>query len=224
MDCISLQFYFTLNTGKAGDKVSMSINSIANPLFIPDMVNTFDYGMSHQSLEAVYAITFQQNAECALEVTDELSIMSNVSNKQTDIDKEEKKYIQDKSLEPELDLDTSVYSDLIIDNNSMFVDSKLDIADKNVVHVSYIMMGHPGIKYKVNFYLNHQLISDKSKNINEIELTTGKMTTIEFDLDVSEFTDGTFYAVAVPVNADDYPADGIQTIKYQSIHLYRGEN
>lgn len=211
-------------TGKAGDKVSLSINSIANPSFIPDMVSTFDYGMSHQSLEAVYDITFHQESESVLEVTDELSIMSNVSNKQTDIDKEEKTYIQDKSLESKLDLDTSVYSDLIIDNHSMFVDSKLNIADKNVVHVSYIMMGHPGVKYKVNFYLNHQLLSDISKDMNEIELTTGKMNTIEFDLDISEFTDGTFYAVAVPVNADDYPEDGIQTIKYQSIHLYRGEN
>lgn len=211
-------------TGKTGDKVSLSINSIANPSFVPDMVSTFNYGMSHQSLEAVYDITFHQDAEGASEAMDELRIMSNVSNKQTDIDKEEKTYIQDKSLESELDLDTSVYSDLIIDNNSMLVDSKLNIVDKNIAHVSYIMMGHPGVKYKVNFYLNHQLLSDTSKDINEIELTTGKMNTIEFDLDLSEFTDGTFYVVAVPVNADDYPEDVIQTIKYPSIHLYRGEN
>lgn len=127
-------------------------------------------------------------------------------------------------MEAELDLDTSVYSDLIIDDNSMLLDSKLNIVDKNIVHVSYIMMGHPGVKYKVNFYLNHQLLEDVSKDRNEIELTTGKMNTIEFDLDLSEFKNGTFYAVAVPVNADDYPEDGIQTIKYQSIHLYRGEN
>lgn len=211
-------------TGKVGDKVSLSINSIANPSFVPDMVNTFDYGMSHQSLEAMYDITFNQDTEIMPEVTDNLSIMSNESNKQTDIDKDEKVYIQDKSLEAELDLDTSVYSDLIIDDNSMLLDSKLNIVDKNIVHVSYIMMGHPGVKYKVNFYLNHQLLEDVSKDRNEIELTTGKMNTIEFDLDLSEFKNGTFYAVAVPVNADDYPEDGIQTIKYQSIHLYRGEN
>lgn len=210
-------------TGKAGDTISLSINSLANPSFIPDMVSTFDYGMSHQSLESVYDITFHQDAERMSENADELCIMSNVSNKQTDIDKEEKTYIQEKSLESELDLDTSVYSDLNIDDNSMLIDNKLNIVDKNRVHVSYIMMGHPGVKYKVNFYLNHQLLADASKDTNEIELATGKMNTIEFDLDVSEFTDGTFYAIAVPVNADDYPEDGIQTIKYQSIHLYRGE-
>lgn len=71
-------------TGKVGDKVSLSINSIANPSFVPDMVNTFDYGMSHQSLEAMYDITFNQDTEIMPEVTDNLSIMSNESNKQTD--------------------------------------------------------------------------------------------------------------------------------------------
>lgn len=210
-------------TGKVGDKLTLSINSIANPSFIPDMVSTFSYGMSHKSLEAVYDITFQKEDECVLEAADELSIMSNVSNKQTDIDKEEKTYIQDKSLESELDLDTSVYSDLIIDDHSMFIDSKLDISDKDVVHVKYIMMGHPGIKYRVSFYLNHQLLADKTKNMQEFELATGKMNTIEFDLDVSDYEEGSLYAMAVPVNAMDYPKDGIQTKKYQSIHLYRGE-
>lgn len=215
-------FSFVPVTGKAGDTVQLSINSISSPSFIPDMVSTFDYGMYHQSIEAVYDITFHQNAEDALVDADELCMMSNVSNQQTDIDKKEKKYIQEQSLEPKLDLDTSVYRDLIIDHHSMLIDRKLDIADKNIVHVSYIMMGHPGVEYKINFYFNHHLLLDKSKKINTIALATGKMNTIEFDLDLSKITDGTFYAVAIPVNADDYPEDAIQTEKYPSIHLYKG--
>lgn len=209
-------------TGKKGEKVSLSINSIANPSFLPDMVSTFDYGMSHQSLEAVYDIAFNQDAETVPQASDTQCLLSNVENQQTDIDEKEKSYIEEKSLEPELDLDKRVYHDLLIDDNSMMLDGKMDISDKNQLHISYIMMGHPGVKYKVNFYLDHQLLTDETGDVYEMELATGKMNKIAFDMDVSEVENGTFYAVIVPVNANDYPNDSIGTMKYQSIHLYRG--
>lgn len=210
--------------GKSGDKVTLSINSIANPSFIPDMVSTFDYGVSHNSIEAVYDITFKQDAEIMPEIPDTVNILNHLRDEQTDMDEEEKKYIEERSLDAELNLDESVYDDLIMDENSMLIDRKMDLSDKDTVHVSYIMMGHPGVEYKVNFYLDHQLLTDDSGEVYEIELVTGKMNTIEFDMDVSKVNDGSFYVVAVPVNAKDYPDDSIAAMKYQSIHLYREEN
>ena len=210
--------------GKAGDKVHLSINSIVNPSFVPDMKKTFEYGMSHHSIEALYTITFNQDTETIPEISDDLRILSNVSNEQVDIDKEEKAYIQEKSLELELDLDKEVHSDLIMDEKSMLLDRKIDISGKDSMRVSYIVMGHPGVRYKVNFYLDHQLLTDVSGKVYEMELATGKMNTIAFDMDISAVTNGSFYAVMVPVNADDYPEDGIIVSKYDSIHLYRGEN
>ncbi len=208
-------------TGKAGDKVSLRIDSIANPSFIPDMVNTFDYGMSHQTLEANYEILFQKDAKTMPEVDDGLCLLKTVCTQSTEIDKDEMEYMTG---EAKPDLDTSVYADLKIDGDSMLLDRKSDVSGKDKVHVAYIMMGHPGMKYRVCFYLNHQLLTDESGEVCELELATGKMNTLEFDMDVSQVTDASFYAVAVPVNAEDYPDDPISTMKFPSIHLYGGKN
>ncbi|MCM1161865.1 MAG: hypothetical protein NC412_11645 [Roseburia sp.] len=208
-------------TGKNGDKASIQIVSVANPSFIPDMTNTFDYGMSHQALEANYAIVFQENAEAMPKVDDDICLLKTVYAQSTEIDKDEMEYMTG---EAKPDLDTYVYADLKIDGASMLLDRKSDILDKDTVHVAYIMMGHPGIKYRVCFYLNHQLLTDESGEVCELELATGKMNILEFDMDVSQVRDASFYAVAIPVNAEDYPDDPISTMKFPSIHLYRGEN
>lgn len=207
--------------GRAGDKVSLRIDSIANPSFIPDMVNTFDYGMSHNAIEANYDILFQENAEKMPEVEDDLCLLKTVCKESTEIDKGEMEYITG---ETKPDLETYVYNDLKIDGDSMLLDRKSDILGKDKVHVTYLMMGHPGVKYRICFYLNHQLLTDELGEVYELELATGKMSILEFDMDVSQVADASFYAVAVPVNAEDYPDDVISTMKYPSIHLYRGEN
>ena len=207
--------------GEAGDKVSLRIGSIANPSFIPDMVNTFDYGMSHNTIEANYDILFQKDAEKVPKVDDNLCLLKTSYKQNTEIDKEEMEYMTG---ETKPDLETSVYEDLKIDEDSMLLDRKSNISGKVKVHVTYIIMGHPGVKYRVCFYLNHQLLTEESGEVYELELATGKMSILEFDMDVSQVTDASFYAVAVPVNAEDYPDDVISTIKHPSIHLYRGEN
>ncbi|MBD5544815.1 MAG: hypothetical protein HDR01_11410 [Lachnospiraceae bacterium] len=212
---------FTPVTGKTGDKVSLRIDSIANPSFIPDMTNTFDYGMSHQALEANYEILFQKDAETMPKVDDVICLLKTVCTQSTEIDKDEMEYMTG---EAKPDLDTPVYADLKIDGDSMLLDRKSDISGKDKVHIAYIMMGHPGMKYRICFYLNHQLLTDESGDVCELELATGKMSILEFDMDVSQVTDASFYAVAVPVNAEDYPDDPISTMKFPSIHLYRGEN
>lgn len=208
-------------TGKTGDKMSLRIDSIANPSFIPDMVNTFDYGMSHNAIEANYEILFQKDAEKMPKNNDDLCLLRMAYKQSPEIDKEEMEYITG---ETKPDLETSIYADLEIDGDSMLLDRKSDISGKDKVHVTYIMMGHPGVKYSVCFYLNHQLLTDELGEVYELELATGKMSILEFDMDVSQVTDLSFYAVAVPVNGEDYPDDVISTMKYPSIHLYRGEN
>ena len=211
-------------TGKAGDKLKLYVCSITNPSFIPDRVNTFQYGHSHELLEWVTDITFQKNAEKMPKVNDSLCILKKVRNQRVEIDKKEKKYITDTMTLGTPDLDKEVYGYLKIDGKSVRMDTEADISGKDKVHVSYFMMGHPGVKYRVNFYLNHQLLTDESGEVYELELATGKMNTLEFDMDVSKVTNASFYAVAVPVNPEDYPDDNIVTEKHPSINLYRGED
>lgn len=212
-------------TGKAGDKFKLDVRSIMNPSFIPDRVNTFQYGHAHDGVDEVRDITFQKNAEKMPKVNDSLCILKKVRNQRVEIDKKEKKYITDTmTLGEDPDLDKEVYEYIKIDGKSVKLDYEADISGKDKVHVSYLMMGHPGVKYKVHFYLNHQLLTDESGEVYELELATGKMNTLEFDMDVSQVTNASFYAVAVPVNAEDYPDDIIMTYKEASIHLYRGEN
>lgn len=216
-------FCFVPVTGNSGDQMTLSINSISNPAFLPDMVETFDYGMSHGTIEAAYRVSFWEDAKEQPEGADVLNLVSGAELVQSDIDKEEKAYMEESKMETKLDLEHKIYSDLRMDGESMELNRKFELNGKDTVHISYVMMGHPGIRYRVSFYLDHRLLTDGEQSVYEVELETGKMTTVEFDLDASAITDSSFYAMAVPVNAEDYPEEVFSIMKYNTIHMYRGK-
>lgn len=215
---------FTPVKGKKGEQSKIKIVSLVNPTFMPDMEETFAYGNNHSTLENSYDLEFKENADKMMENKDSRKIIQNSSQQEEDIDKDLETKLEEYQL-GDLDLENRVTSYIEYNNDpETFGVSNLDITGIDKLHVTYVMMGHPKAVYKVNFYLNHQLVTLKNASGYTITLKKGKQVKIEFDLDVSEIEEGSFYAVEVPVNEDDYPDDEqIGTNKEDTVYLYRGD-
>ena len=215
---------FTPLNGKKGDQGRIKIVGLVNPTFMPDRIETFAYGNSHSILESSYDLVYRENADEMVKTNDSIKLIRNSSKQEEDMDKDLEAKLEEFQL-GDLDLENRVTSYMEYQNNpETFGVASLDIAGLNKLHVNYVMMGHPNMIYKVHFYLNHQLVTLEDGSDYTIELKKGKQTKIEFDLDVSGLEEGSFYAVEVPVNEDDYPDDEqIGTNKEDTVYLYRGD-
>lgn len=65
---IPLSFMFTPITEKKGDTFRISITSVYNPAFIPDMKETSNYGGYHLTLEVVSSLAFQLMRICIIHI------------------------------------------------------------------------------------------------------------------------------------------------------------
>ena len=215
---------FTPLKGKKGDQSKIKIIGLVNPAFMPDMKETFTYGNNHSTLESIYDLEFKENVDKMVETNDSIKLIRNSSKQEEDIDKDLEAKLKVFQL-GDLDLENRVRSYMEYQNDpETFGVASLDITGLDKLHVTYVMMGHPNMIYKVHFYLNHQLVTLEDGSDYTIELKKGKQTKIEFDLDVSGLEEGSFYAVEVPVNEDDYPDDEqIGTNKEDTVYLYRGD-
>lgn len=215
---------FTPLNGKKGDQGKIKIVGLVNPAFMPDMKETFTYGNNHRTLESIYDLEFKENVDKMVETNDSIKLIRNSSKQEEDMDKNLEARLKEFQL-GDLDLENCVTSYMEYQNDpETFGVASLDIAGLKKLHVNYVMMGHPNMIYRVHFYLNHQLVTLEDGSDYTIELKKGKQTKIEFDLDVSEVKEGSFYAVEVPVNEADYPDDEqIGTNKEDTVYLYRGD-
>lgn len=218
------KFIFTPVTGKKGETLPITIASITYPSYAPDVVETSSYGYAHQILEGTYSIVFEQDTDEfeALELKPKVCL-SNVEISSTVFTNEEKeKYNNGFNT---FDFEKQVYSKLYIDDEDMKLASSKDINSKDKIHIRYEITGHPGLKYKSIFYINHQPISSQDTYYFKTDLQKGNISVIELDLDISKLDgNGTFYIVSVPCNANDYPDDAVRLIKYRSILLYDAQN
>lgn len=215
---------FTPLIGKKGKRSKIKIVGLVNPSFMPDRKENFSYGNNHKTLENSYDLVFKENADKTITTVDSRKLIQNSSQQEADIDKELEERLKEFQL-GELDMENRVTTYVEYQNDpETFGTSMIDITGMDKLPVTYVMMGHPKAKYKVNFYLDHQLITSEEASDYTIELRKGKQTKIEFNLDVSEVEEGSFYAVAVPVNEEDYPDDEqIGTNKEDTVYLYRGD-
>lgn len=215
---------FTPLNGKKGDQSKVKIVGLVNPTFMPDMIETFAYGNNHSILESSYDLVCKENAGEMVETRDSRKLIADSSQQEEDIDKDLEAKLKEFQL-GDLDLENRVTSYMEYNNDpETFGMANLDITGLDKLHVTYVMMGHPNMIYRVHFYLNHQLVTLEDGSDYTIELKRGKQTKIEFDLDVSGLEEGSFYAVEVPVNEEDYPDDEqIGTNKEDTVYFYRRE-
>lgn len=211
-------FVFTPNTGKKGDTLNITIISISNPNFQPDMKETSSYGWYHKPLERVLKLHFNEEAP------DSNSIYGENENIFSDVSVTEEK-VTNSFIENELanngwngvtmdTLDNGVYSTISYDGESVY--DNINLTNKEKLTVRYTICGTAGVRYGVSFFLNHKPISFDEVISYDTTLSKGNVWIIEATIDTSKLDNfNTFYAVAVAAN-NDYP-----TNKTDSILLYK---
>ena len=210
-------FSFIPITGQQGETAEICIESVTNPDFKPDLKNDYSYGFSHKTLEAKYDLYFDESVDLDFQQINtknriiEAEVHSDICTSD----------IKDSIISnEEYDLQKEVYFDLIIDGKTALLDEKYDITNQNEIEASMIIFGHPGVTYRVSWYLDHMLLTGSEEEYYDIELLSEKYSEVKVRIDTSELDGNTLYVVAVPINADDFPEDSIQTIKTSSIYLF----
>ncbi|WP_230190747.1 MULTISPECIES: beta-glucanase/beta-glucan synthetase [unclassified Paenibacillus] len=214
-------FVFTPVTGKKGDTLPVSIASVYNPEFMPDMKETASYGGFHTTLGMEGLLHFNEDADAL----DASSIPRQEALRDVRLSSEPvtQDLLEKRSGFGTVDLeslDTNVYSELQLDGAER--QDHYQVGKKGALHVTFKLFGHPGVRYRNTFYINHQAISAKDGTFFETMLTKGDVAVFNAEIELEKLEDfNTFYVVSVPVNADDFPDDVVVLEKTASILLYR---
>ena len=211
-------FVFTPNTGKKGETLNITILSITNPAFQPDMKETSSYGWYHRHLERVLKLHFNEDAP------DSDIFYGESENIFRDVSVAEEK-ITSAFIENELvkngwngitmdTLDSGVYSTISYDGELVY--DNINLTNKDTLTVRYTICGMPGTRYGISFFLNHKPISFEGAVSCDVKLSKGNVWIIEATIDTAKL-DGfnTFYATAVAADGNSV------TSKTGSILLYR---
>lgn len=216
-------FIFTPVAGRKGETRHVTIVSVYNPGFMPDMKKTTSYGGYQTTLENTYDLVYEQDA-AALKASDIpsnscIDTIRQSSSPVTQDDLAALSGMQNVNLKM---LDKNVYVRQLFGNPPAIKTDNLKIEKNGALHVTYQIMGHPGARYKNTFYLNHQALTDGKIVSFDTKLTKDNKFIIDVDLNLSKLKDrSTFYVVSVPYNADDFPNDNVGVIKTDSILFYK---
>lgn len=213
-------FVFTPVTGKNGDTLNMTVISITNPAFQPDMKETSGYGWYHKPLERVLKLHFNEDAPqgsgsygerenifCDVSVTEEKVTSSFIENELV------KNGWNGVTMDT---LNNGIYSTISYDGELVY--DNISLANKNTLTVRYTICGTAGVRYGVSFFLNHKPIVSDEVISYDVKLSKGNVWVIEATINTSEL-DGfnTFYATAVAAD-NDYLMPAHKT---GSVLLYR---
>lgn len=214
-------FVFTPVKGKKGDTLGISIASMYNPGFIPDMKETSSYGGYHSTLEAGGTLYFNKDAD-ALDPSS-IPQYEYASHVRLSTEPVTKELLEAQSGMEAVDMDTleqRVFSDLYIDGEVKRDNVKVN--DSGTLHVSFKIFGHPGVRYRNTLFINHQAVTSKDGSSFDTELAKGDVAVIDMDIDLAKLDDfSTIYVVSVPVNAADFPDDVVVLQKTLSLLLYK---
>ncbi len=211
-------FVFTPNTGKKGDTLNITVISITNPAFQPNMKETSSYGWYHKPLDRMLKLHFNEDAPHNNRVYGETETVFR------DVTVTEKK-VTSSFLENELaeagwqgvtmdTLDNGVYSTILYDGKLEY--DNINLTKKDTLTVRYTICGTPGVRYGVSFFLDHKPISFDGVTSYNATLRKGNLWVIEATIDASKLDNfNTFYVVAVAAGSET------PTNKTNSILLYK---
>lgn len=218
----TFSFVFTPNMGKNGDTLNMTVISITNPAFRPDMQETASFGWYHKALASVFQLHFNEDAPDGSDIYGEKeTVFSNVSVTEEKvtfdfIEKELVKHGYSWNGVTMDNLNDSVYSTISYDGELVY--DNINLTNQNTLTVRYTICGTAGMRYGVSFFLNHKPISSESVISYDATLSKGNVWVIEAVIDTSQLDDfNTFYAVAVATDSDSM----ISADKTDSILLYK---
>lgn len=214
-------FLFSPVTGKKGDTLHVSVTSIYNPAFRPNMNETSSYGGYHDTLESGISLVFNNDPEeVDFSSTSHQQVLSNVEASTELITKELlEKNISSNKLNAD-DIGKKVFTQLLVNNEVQH--QNYQVSKKGTLHVNFKMFGHPGVRYKNTFYLDHKALTYKDISSFETLITEGDVSEINAEINLENLEDfSTFYVVSVPINAKDFPDDVILLKKTPSLLLYK---
>lgn len=218
------KFIFTPVIGKKGETLHITITSVYNPSFMPDMKETSSYGGYHSTLQATGSLFFEKDAEVLR--SSDISGRGYLSGVSLSTEPITDKLLKKHSGMQTIDLETlehQVLSELYLDGQSAAKMDHLQIGDDGTLQVSFKLFGHPGIKYQNTFYINHQAVTTIDGDSSfETMLAKGEVAVVDAELDLKKLDNlNTFYVVSVPMNAEDFPDDVVVLEKTRSILLYK---
>jgi hypothetical protein len=221
---VPFTFVFTPVTGKQGDTLQVSITSVYNPAFMPDMKETVSYAGYHTTLDCYSSMFFNQDAD-ALDTSDipQYEYLNQVSLTSEPITPTFLELFDNLMGAVDMEeLNTRVLTKVFIDDVDMNLISNILVKKSGTLHVTYKILGHPGVRFKNTFYINHKALTSKDEISVETVLTKGNVSVIDVDIKLDKLENfNTFYVISVPCNAADFPDDVVIIEKTASILLYK---
>ena len=213
----TFSFLFEPVSGSTGDLLTLTVVSITNPDFHPDMESTSGYGWYHKTLDSSIQILFHADAPAA-----HLNYPS-VREVFSQHELQEKK-VTAQYVETELPkhgwggvsmdtLDSGTYYTLSYDDGIVYD----NLCVSSPVTLRYTMCGTAGKSYRIAFFLDHQPVKIGESTSCSITLSKGGVMEIEAVIDPDRLGQfNTFYCVAVPQDGTAAPF-----FKSNSILLYK---
>lgn len=207
-----------------GETYSLDIVSLYNPSFEPDMVSSVSYGIFHSALASNYTITYneknkKQSTENQKDLLDKSGLISCEYSYEQIADtlnmndfgvaeRDSDKWMQE-------DLHCALYvNDVMAYDNCRIEGEQL--------HITYKVIGAPGIEYENTFFVNHQPVMIKSATSVIIETKEEQICVVDLYINTDYLTENsTFYIITIPKNSKQYDASRIGIYKTPSIWLYR---
>lgn len=213
-------FLFTPQSGVMGDTLHLTVLSITNPSFQPDMKDSSSFGWYQKPLEHTVKLHFQVDAsQEGIGFPKTKGIFSSVQVKQEKttsafLENELIKYgWSDVSMDT---LDDRIY--FTASYNGEIVYDNICLSNHDTTTVRYTLCGTPGAVYRVSFFIDHLPVSLGGDDTYEAVLRKGTVWSMEATFDTNALEGfHTFYIVAVPTSgSNDFPAQ-----KSDSILLYK---
>ncbi len=213
----SFSFLFEPVTGSTGDTLSLTVVSITNPDFRPDMESTSSYGWYHQTLDSSIELQFHADAPAAH--SDLVPVREFFAQSDVREEKVTAQYVENELPKQGWDgvsmdtLDRGIYFTFSCDGGITYD----NLCVSAPVTLRFTMCGTAGTRYSIAFFLEHQPVKLGENTFCPVTLSKGGVTVLEAVIDpdmLGQFN--TFYCVAVPQDGTSAPF-----IKTNSILLYK---
>ncbi len=213
----SFSFLFEPVTGSAGDTLALTVVSITNPDFQPDMESTSSYGWYHKTLDS--RVELQFNADAPAAHSDLPPVWEIFSQSEAREEKVTAQYVENElpkygwggvSMDT---LDSGIYYTFSCDGGITYDNLRVSAP----VPLRFTMCGTAGTSYSIAFFLDHQPVELGENTCRSITLSKGGVMELEAVIDPDKLGQfHTFYCVAVPQDGASGPL-----IKTNSILLYK---
>lgn len=213
----SFSFLFEPVTGSAGDTLALTVVSITNPDFQPDMESTSSYGWYHKTLDSYVEMQF--NADAPAAHSDLPSAREIFSQSEAREEKVTAQYVENElpkygwggvSMDT---LDSGIYYTFSCDGGITYDNLRASAP----IPLRFTMCGTAGTSYSIVFFLDHQPVKLDESTFHSVTLSKGGVMELEAVIDPDKLGQfNTFYCVAVPQDGASGPF-----FKTNSILLYK---